>query len=482
VQARAFTHGQDVFFNSGEFEPHTRNGRHLLAHELTHVVQQSGGTPLIQRDDAGGGTTEFSNNVASTTQTVGSPVTTGKVTRIETAPASGSQPRQEVSRRNMNIAFDSSTCAVTIPFGYQFVQAVPAQPGVCDAGPAPSPMSTTEFNALKANVLSVINSGLNGWFDVQLSGKGCPGGCAGRPLPIRVVATENNSSPDTVITVVNRTGRADAGTICALSWNDTTAVHESGHQALGLGDEYPEHDEKYRATAPEWFRTERVRRDYSKMGPEAHSRFAMFQTRHFAAVTTFLSHIFPGCNATLIARARPIIPDFRINFSGGYAGVSGLPGYFLRAGFDFGIPLDRMRRWEFTIGPEFTTLLASGDQRRLNAFLFGARLGLEGSTGDAGFGVTGGPFISAGYGKFSSTDRAVGLGTRNADAAYGEAGGRFGIRSGLGDGARFNLGLEGAVGSTLGGPGIIGPIGRDIASDPARSYWFRVGLGAGVQF
>ena len=42
LNARAFTHGRDIFFNTGEFQPETRDGRHLLAHELTHVRQQSG--------------------------------------------------------------------------------------------------------------------------------------------------------------------------------------------------------------------------------------------------------------------------------------------------------------------------------------------------------------------------------------------------------------------------------------------------------
>lgn len=482
VHARAFTHGQDVFFNTGEFEPHTSAGRHLLAHELTHVVQQSGGTPLIQRDDSGGGSTEFTDTVTSIVRSSSSPVISGTVTRTETAPASGSQPRAEIHRGTMNVAFDPSTCTVTIPFGYRFVQAVPGQPGVCDAGPAPPLLSPTAFNTVKASVLRVVNSGLNGWFDVQLSGSGCPSGCTDRLLPIRVVATENNSNPDTTITVHNRSGRADAGTICSLSWSDSTAVHEGGHQVLGLGDEYPETDERLRATVPQWFRPERIRRDYSRMGPEAHSRFAMFQARHFAAVTTFLSQIFPGCSATLVARARPVIPDFRFNLGGGYAAVSGLPGYFFRLGFDIGIPLDRMRRWEFTLGPEFTTLLATGDRRLQTAFLLGARLGLEGSTGDAGFGVAGGPFISAGYGWFHSTDRAAGFSSRDAAGAYAEIGGRFGIRTGLDSGLRFNLGFEGAAGSALGAPGIIGPVGPDVASDPARTHWFRVGLGAGLQF
>jgi hypothetical protein len=43
VQAEAFTSGQDVFFSSGTFDPDTGSGRALLAHELTHVVQQSTG-------------------------------------------------------------------------------------------------------------------------------------------------------------------------------------------------------------------------------------------------------------------------------------------------------------------------------------------------------------------------------------------------------------------------------------------------------
>ncbi|MBD2533414.1 DUF4157 domain-containing protein [Nostoc flagelliforme FACHB-838] len=52
IQARAFTTGQDVFFRQGEYNPGSRGGQELLAHELTHVVQQNGGAvqrSLIQR-------------------------------------------------------------------------------------------------------------------------------------------------------------------------------------------------------------------------------------------------------------------------------------------------------------------------------------------------------------------------------------------------------------------------------------------------
>lgn len=46
LNARAFTVGHDVVFGSGEWSPETDRGRRLLAHELTHVIQQ---TPLVAR-------------------------------------------------------------------------------------------------------------------------------------------------------------------------------------------------------------------------------------------------------------------------------------------------------------------------------------------------------------------------------------------------------------------------------------------------
>lgn len=49
VQARAFTTGQDIFFRQGEYDPGSQGGKELLAHELTHVVQQNG--PALARKD-----------------------------------------------------------------------------------------------------------------------------------------------------------------------------------------------------------------------------------------------------------------------------------------------------------------------------------------------------------------------------------------------------------------------------------------------
>ena len=47
IQAKAFTTGKDIFFRQGEYNPGNKGGQELLAHELTHVVQQNSGS--VQR-------------------------------------------------------------------------------------------------------------------------------------------------------------------------------------------------------------------------------------------------------------------------------------------------------------------------------------------------------------------------------------------------------------------------------------------------
>ena len=48
IQAKAFTTGEDIFFKKGEYEPGSQQGQELLAHELTHVVQQNYHQPQSQ--------------------------------------------------------------------------------------------------------------------------------------------------------------------------------------------------------------------------------------------------------------------------------------------------------------------------------------------------------------------------------------------------------------------------------------------------
>ena len=48
LDARALTVGRDIHFAAGEFRPGTADGDRLLAHELTHAVQQRGVHPTAQ--------------------------------------------------------------------------------------------------------------------------------------------------------------------------------------------------------------------------------------------------------------------------------------------------------------------------------------------------------------------------------------------------------------------------------------------------
>ncbi|MEO5564509.1 MAG: DUF4157 domain-containing protein [Chitinophagaceae bacterium] len=40
LNAKAFTTGKDIYFNEGQYQPHSSEGKSLLAHELTHTIQQ----------------------------------------------------------------------------------------------------------------------------------------------------------------------------------------------------------------------------------------------------------------------------------------------------------------------------------------------------------------------------------------------------------------------------------------------------------
>jgi|AntDeeMetagen681_2_1112603.scaffolds.fasta_scaffold04668_3 hypothetical protein len=52
INARAFTVGSHIAFNSGEYDPESPEGQHVLAHELAHVRQQTGGAvSMLPQED-----------------------------------------------------------------------------------------------------------------------------------------------------------------------------------------------------------------------------------------------------------------------------------------------------------------------------------------------------------------------------------------------------------------------------------------------
>ncbi|MEO6977135.1 MAG: DUF4157 domain-containing protein, partial [Mucilaginibacter sp.] len=95
IQARAFTHGNDIYFNTGQFTPENAEGKRLLAHELTHVVQQQSGvaTSLLQRkmsnDGIGGGAAVLN---APAMPAVAAPTTPGNAGAASAQPTAKQTP------------------------------------------------------------------------------------------------------------------------------------------------------------------------------------------------------------------------------------------------------------------------------------------------------------------------------------------------------------------------------------------------------
>jgi hypothetical protein len=325
-----------------------------------------------------------------------------------------------------------------------------------------------------------VNSGLNGWYAARLGN--CQHSCAGRDIPIRVEVEEDSSSPDRTISVVNRQGRGNAGTICAPDYNPGFAAHEGGHQVLGHGDEYPEHDASLRRRMPAWARPERVRSgDWSRMhSSSSYGRFALFHRRHFRFVPAFLDAALPDCRASLFELRRPVTPDFRLSLGLGYAHTGG-PGTYLGGGFDVGLPLDRERRWRALLGIH-GRMLGRLDDERATSWMLGARLGLERSFTPSAGGLRLGGFLELGGGSFErplpETYR-----TERFGAPYGELGLTAGYSSEPMSGVILSIGAELAAGSTLGGRGTIGEPGAAVtAAESEQLRWLRAGVRAGLSF
>ncbi len=66
LNAQAFTVGSDIYFNSGKYNPQSDTGKHLLAHELTHIVQQGQEIKQVQRAPAADKKQEYISTLKTT--------------------------------------------------------------------------------------------------------------------------------------------------------------------------------------------------------------------------------------------------------------------------------------------------------------------------------------------------------------------------------------------------------------------------------
>jgi hypothetical protein len=92
LKARATTVGRNIYFNKGQYDPDSTSGRQLLAHELTHVLQQRRGGRRVQRKNGKEEESEKPNERTPLLSSVGGPPGYGS-TQADSSTGRASPPR-----------------------------------------------------------------------------------------------------------------------------------------------------------------------------------------------------------------------------------------------------------------------------------------------------------------------------------------------------------------------------------------------------
>lgn len=493
LDTRAYAVGQHVVFGSGHYQPNTSKGQSLLAHELTHTVQQRGrtgfsdvhtllgrshpaereaaaaahvdtGPPAItQTTGAGVSREEGTAEIVDTVTNYQSTATqySARVRReqyrthaeADQARAGGTPPNMDTG--HANIVLDASVPEIRVP-----VNIVARAANESDYGTDNLPdkrnkgsVSPAQISSTVAHFKSTIDSQLNGWYNLRVPPcKGVP--FAGRTLPVRVVITVGGAgTPDYTVCVSPHEGRSfvsPSGQLVVLfanGANEGTLAHEGTHMALGLPDEYAEDDADLKKKFPLQKGEERVRNDFPISGSHFDwGRWARMHERHFSFVPVFVQDVLtrlghPECKPTLKEAGRPTQIIVRPSFEVGGSNLA--PGGILvGGGLDLGWELNRKRTWLAFVGAHGHYVM--GDYKSNNAFLLGARLGFERRWNPGG--------VSPGLGLFGEGGAAGESASTKTPprsiAPYGAVGARLDIGT-WGSGAFLHAGVEALTGVRL---------------------------------
>jgi len=440
VGAKAYTVGRDVVFALGQYAPQTREGSRLLAHELTHTMQQ--------------GSTRVSHQIQRE-PFAPAPGQLGTETSRLTAASAPSVIDVAIDRTvtcgyvfHLRLQFDRNNCTIVSPMPVQFLH--PAD--------ATKRLPAAEFNALADRFVSVANLRLNGWYSIRIAGAtpACSAPCRDRDIPIQVQVSRSSDANAFPITLVNDSGRSNAGTLYAKDVDEWTLWHEAGHVALGISDEYHEAGvacrEGSHANEGDW--------SLMASSSEFQAR-AVLHPRHFSHILTWFQREYPTCQVTLPALARSVVLDTILHFEFGGGSFANTPGLYGGLSLQRGFPLDAARRFRLSVGGRFATF--SADQR--TAILAGLTLGVDANTNRSAGGFQVGADVTAGVGAMWP------LGLRGS-----------GTWDSGGTGARAIGGVEGGAHLGYAGPkfeaGVVGRAGLWGGPGEANPYWmlgFRFG-------
>jgi hypothetical protein len=175
VNALAYTVGRDVVFGAGQYAPDTTVGRRLLAHELTHVVQQQGGAVEASVPQAAEGAAEREAGAVAERVAAGSiaPVQIARYTPglyRQQAPAPAAAPPSGTTRAEFDRIMQTRFGVTRIATGTQQEQATLLTPR---GGAPPGGIQLPNWQAWDPGVASPIY----GWildaferFNLEVSG------------------------------------------------------------------------------------------------------------------------------------------------------------------------------------------------------------------------------------------------------------------------------------------------------------------------
>jgi hypothetical protein len=426
LNAQAYTVGQHIVFGKDRFVPQTAAGRALLAHELTHAIQQGHTDGVPHETTRSGDAAETAARhhsaqaladaaprppaIAPSPPAIAGDEGTAEVVDVVTQfQQSGSAFSARMQRDQFrthaeaqqalagghpplmdegfaNVSMDATSGAVTIPVSVAVRRATAADTAL---GPpekiSSSGISDAKVQDVANQFIAECNSGLNNWFTLFVPPcQGVP--FAGRELPITVKVTRTSAAnPDFAVAVSSHTGRSFVShddKVVVLYAGDigaTTMRHEGTHMVLGAPDEYEESDAALRRQAPLQKGEQRVRHDWTLAGDSAAwGIFSVLRARHFSFVPVFAQQVLTSlghleCMPVLHEVTRPQPHLLRLTLGEGYSGYGG-GALHVEAGADVGWFLDRERDWRAFLGVHGHVFLPGAQP---NAYLFGARLGLE---------------------------------------------------------------------------------------------------------
>jgi hypothetical protein len=175
--ARAFTTGNDIFFRDGDYQPHSDPGRKLIAHELTHVVQQHS-APGVQRgiaiEDFEQIETPQAGTSAPAEQTAQAPASQQVETRETPAPAAQTPGSPNAAEQQVS----STEARAQTPAGQQVetretpgaAAQAPGSPGAA----VPAPAQDARLSALQSLWDSMVVGKVSAGYTAMSQGRPDP--------------------------------------------------------------------------------------------------------------------------------------------------------------------------------------------------------------------------------------------------------------------------------------------------------------------